>query len=56
MLDNDYKHPEQSEAEREAWQTAFNFSDRPEYFAEFLDVEQEGRVVNIGEFFCKTVF
>ena len=49
VLDRDYKHPEQSEAEREAWQTAFNFSDRPDYFAEFLDVEEEGKVVDIGK-------
>merc|ERR1711892_67635 len=47
VLDGDYKHPEQSEAEREAWQTAFNFSDRPDYLAEFLDVEEEGKVVTI---------
>ena len=48
VLDGDYKHPEQSEAEREAWQTAFNFSDRPDYLAEFLDVEEEGKIVTIG--------
>ena len=49
VLDGDYKHPEGSDAEREAWQTAFNFSDRPYHFAEFLNVEEEGKVVKIGE-------
>ena len=33
VLDNDYKWPEGSEEEREAWQTAFNFSSVPDYFS-----------------------
>ena len=49
VLDRDYKHPEQSEAEREAWQTAFNFSDRPYHFAEFLNVEEESKAYLQGE-------
>lgn len=31
-----------TEEERDAWQTAFNFSSRPDYFATFLNVEEEG--------------
>ena len=50
VLDREYKYEEESEKEREAWQTAFNFSSRPDYFASFLNVEDEGEVVNIGEF------
>ena len=36
VLDNDYKWPEGSEEEREAWQTAFNFSSVPDYFSSHL--------------------
>ena len=36
VLDNDYKYPEGSEEEREAWQTAFNFSSVPDYFSSHL--------------------
>ena len=37
VLTDDYKHPEASEEERDAWQNAYNFSNRPSYFSEFLD-------------------
>ena len=36
VLTDDYKHPESSEEERDAWQNAYNFSNRPSYFSEFL--------------------
>ena len=36
VLDNDYKWSEGSEEEREAWQTAFNFSSVPDYFSSHL--------------------
>ena len=49
VLDNDYKYAEGTEKEREAWQNAFNFSDRPEYLASFLDCEEEGKDINIGK-------
>jgi len=48
VLDNDYKWPEGSEEEREAWQTAFNFSSVPDYFSSHLARESEGKTVSIS--------
>ena len=48
ILTDDYKYPESSEEERRAWQTAYNFGSKPHHLSKFLNVEDEGKVVNIN--------
>jgi len=40
VLTNDYKYPENSSEERQAWKNAYGNSSRPDYFKKFLEVEK----------------
>ena len=45
LLTSSYKHPENSEEEREAWKKAYSFGSRPDYFNQFFNVQKEGNTV-----------